>query len=168
MSFIETQRLALRKWDVERDLDDAFEIYGNSETMRFIPCGVLSKDQTRRWLERMFDKGEECGFGIWPVVHKAERKVIGECGVAYIPEYGKDVEIAWIVNNSYVGNGYATEAARAVLRYAFDDLALPLVYALVDRENAASIRVANHLNMGYDRIVRAYRRDLMRYCSRAA
>jgi RimJ/RimL family protein N-acetyltransferase len=163
VSFIETDRLLIRKWDIARDLDDAVAIYGDAETMRFIPCGALTREQTQRFIERMMQRDEENGFGIWPVVLKANQRVIGECGVTYIPEHGQDVEIAWIYNRDYHRQGYATEAARAVLDFAFRDLKLPQVYALIARENAASIGVANRLDMDYDRIIRAYKRDLMRY-----
>jgi RimJ/RimL family protein N-acetyltransferase len=100
------------------------------------------------------------------VVLKEENRVIGECGITHIPDYPGDVEIAWIFNRAYHGRGYATEAARAVLDYAFASAALQSVYALIDRFNAPSIGVANRLGMEFDRIVRAYRRDLMRYVRR--
>lgn len=163
MSFIETERLLIRKWDPARDLDDALAIYGDPETMRFIPCGALDREQTQRFIGRMMERDESYGFGIWPVVLKSERRVIGECGITYIPDHGTDVEIAWIYNKAYHGHGYATEAARAVMHYAFSEVRLPHIYALIERANAASIAVANKLGMEFDRIIRAYRRDLMRY-----
>lgn len=166
MSFIETERLLIRKWDAQRDIEDAVAIYGDPETMRFIPCGALDREQTLRLIVRLGQLDEEHGFGIWPVVHKRDQRVIGECGITYIPGHGKDVEIAWIFNKAYHRNGYATEAALAVMDFALRELQLPLVHALIDRENAASIRVANRLGMEYDRIIRAYKRDVMRYKKR--
>ncbi len=163
MSFIETERLLIRKWQLPRDLDDAFAIYGDAETMRFIPCGALDREQTERLVQRMAERDERQGYGIWPVLHKAEHRVIGECGVTQIPGYEPDVEIAWIFNRAYHGHGYAIEAARAVLAYAFAELRIARLYALIDRMNSRSVALANHLEMRYDRIVRAYKRDLMRY-----
>jgi len=163
VNLIETERLLIRKWDPETDLDDAVAIYGDPQTMRFIPCGALSREQTRAFIERMIQRDEEQGFGIWPVVHKDDRRVIGECGVTYIAGHGMDVEIAWIFNRNYHRQGYATEAARAVMDVAFHDLKIPQIYALIERENAASIGVANKLQMEYDKVIRAYKRDLMRY-----
>lgn len=163
MSFIETERLLIRKWEPSRDLDDALAIYGDAETMRFIPCGALSRDQTGSLLRRFIELDDKNGFGIWPVVLKSERRVIGECGITYIPCHGSDIEIAWIFNKAYHGSGYATEAARAVKQYAFEQAGARQLYALIDRANAASIAVANKLGMDFDRVIRAYRRDLMRY-----
>lgn len=163
MSFIETERLLIRKWQLPRDLDDAFAIYGDSETMHYIPGGAQSRDQVQAYIERKIAHDERDGFGIWPVVHKADHRVIGECGVTHIEGTRPEIEIVWIFNKVYHGQGYATEAARAVMDYAFGELHIARLYALVDRFNAPSIAVANRLSMRYDRIVRAYKRDLMRY-----
>ena len=162
MSFLQTQRLLIRKWD-PADLEDAQAIYGDPETMRFIPCGALDREQTARMIARMMERDERDGFGIWPVLLKSERRIIGECGITYVPGHGTDVEVAWIFNRRYHGQGYAAEAATAVLRFAFTQAGLHQVYALIDRGNAASIALANRLHMEFDGIVRAYKRDLMRY-----
>ena len=163
MSFIETERLLIRKWQLPRDLDDAFAIYGDAQTMHFIPCGALDRERTQRLVQRLIEKDEQQGYGIWPVVHKADHRVIGECGITQIPGHEPEIEIAWIFNRAYHGRGYATEASRAVTSYAFGELQIARLYALIDRFNAPSIAVANRLGMRYDRIIRAYKRDLMRY-----
>jgi RimJ/RimL family protein N-acetyltransferase len=163
VTILETERLTIRQWDTAADLDDAVAIYGDPQTMRFIPCGALDREQTARLITRMAERERQHGFGIWPVVHKNDGRVIGECGITYIPEYGNDVEIAWIFNRAYHGKGYASEAARAVKELALAKLRLPQLFALIDRENAPSIAVANRLAMRFDRIIRAYKRDLMRY-----
>lgn len=160
---LETERLIIRRWDVERDLDDAFAIYGDGETMRFIPCGALDRERTRNLIDRMRRREEDQGFGIWPVVHKSQNRVIGECGIAFIPEHGKAVEIAWIFNSAYHGQGFATEAARAVMRHALEKLSIRPLHALIDRENHRSIALANRLGLRFNGIIRAYHRDLMRY-----
>lgn len=163
METIETQRLLVRKWNVEADLEDAFSFYGDAETMRFIPGGVKDREQTRVSLQRMFDRDKEDGFGIWPVVHKADGRVIGVCGVFYIPDHAPDVEIAWLFDKAYQGRGYATEAARAVTQFAFDELHLPVLYALIHQDNAPSIRLADRLGMSFARMMYAYDRDLRLY-----
>ncbi len=163
MNTIETERLLIRKWDVEKDLDDAFSFYGDEETMRFIPGGVKDRDQTRAALQRMVDRDKEEGFGIWPVEQKADRRVIGACGVFNIPDHAPDVEIAWIFDKLYRGHGYATEAARAVTQFAFAELRLPVLYALIHQDNAPSIRVAERLGMSFARMMYAYDRDLRLY-----
>ena len=163
MSFIETPRLLIRKWQLPRDMDDAFAIYGDPDVMHFIPCGAWPRDKVQAYIERKMAHDERDGYGIWPVVLKSENRVIGECGITQIPGWEPDIEIAWIFNKTYHGQGYATEAARAVSDFAFSELRIARLYALIDRFNAPSIAVANRLGMHYDRIIRAYKRDLMRY-----
>lgn len=163
MSSIETPRLLVRKWDIARDLDDACAIYGDPETMRFIPCGPLSREHVEALLQRMAEHDARFGFGIWAVELQEETRVVGECGISHIPPDTPDIELGWIFHKNYLRRGYATEAAGAVISFAFETLRLPRLYALIDRENAPSIRLANRLEMRYDRIVRAYKRDLMRY-----
>jgi len=163
VSFIETPRLLIRKWQLPRDLDDAFAVYGDPETMRFIPSGAVTRERAHSYIERKIAHDERDGFGIWPVVHKADHRVIGECGVTHIEGTRPEIEIAWIFNRAYHGQGYATEAARAVMEFAFAELQIARLYALIDRFNARSIALANRLGMRYDRIIRAYKRDLMRY-----
>jgi len=160
---IETERLLMRKWDVEGDLDDAFSFYADADTMCFIPGGVKDREQTRTSLQRMYDRDKEVGFGIWPVVHKADRRVIGACGVFHIPDHAPDVEIAWLFHKAYHGHGYATEAARAVTDFAFAELRLPVLYALIHQANAPSIRLADRLGMRFSRMMYAYDRDLRLY-----
>jgi RimJ/RimL family protein N-acetyltransferase len=157
----------IRKFDVSRDLDDMLQIYGDAETMRYIPSGVRDREATKQLILRLIELDEQNGFGIWPVVLKSERRVIGISGITYIPGYGKDVEIAWTFNKAYHRQGYATEASRAVLQHAFSEFGLSQIYALIDPRNTASVGVAHRLGMDFDRMIRAYKRDLMRYRKRA-
>jgi len=163
VSFIETPRLLIRKWQLPRDMDDAFAIYGDPQVMHFIPGGAWPREKVQTYIERKMAHDERDGYGIWPVVLKSENRVIGECGITQIPGWEPDIEIAWIFSKAYHGQGYATEAARAVMDFAFSELHIARLYALIDRFNAPSIAVANRLGMHYDRIIRAYKRDLMRY-----
>lgn len=140
------------------------EIFADPQVMRYIPIGPVDAATSNRIVEHMIERNESDGFGIWPVISKQTSRLVGEAGITYIPGT-RDVEIAWLFKADAWGQGYATEAARAVLHYAFEQAGLSRVYALIDRENGASIAVANRLRMHYDRVVRAYKRDLLRYVS---
>jgi len=58
-----------------------------------------------------------------------------------------DVEVGWHLGRFAWGNGYATEAARAMLDHADQTLKLPIVYAIIDPENVRSMRVTERLGM---------------------
>jgi ribosomal-protein-alanine N-acetyltransferase len=162
MIALATERLEIRDWRLSDDEEDARAIFCDPEVMRFIPAGTFAPDAIPRILGRMIERDERNGFTVWPVVEKASGRVIGECGITYIPDT-TDVEIAWLFSRAAWGKGFASEAARAVLAYALGPLGLARVYALVVPENKASIAVANRLGMRFDRVARAYKRDMLRY-----
>jgi ribosomal-protein-alanine N-acetyltransferase len=165
VNVIETARLRMRPWNLPGDEEAAAELFCDADLMRYIPVGAQPAERVAGIVQRMIDNAQRDGFGLLALVEKESGRVVGECGLAHIPDT-RDIEIAWFLARSAWRNGYATEAARAILTYAFAQLHIPRVYALIDRENARSIAVANRLGMRYDRIVRAYRRDLMRYLAK--
>lgn len=167
MSFIETERLLLRTWILPADVAEAQELFGAQDAQRFYIRGTLPPGQVGSYLANLAAKEERDGFGVWPVVEKASRQLVGASGLSRVSDLDGEVEIEWIVTEAARGKGYATEAARAVLQYAFSQANLSRVCALVDPENAASIAIASTLGMRFNRVVRAYRRDLLQYVKTA-
>ena len=88
------------------------------------------------------------GFGFWGVREKGREDLVGFCGFRYV-EPGDDVEILYGIDPPLWGRGYATEAARALLAWAFRDTGLPRVFAGTDPPNRASLRVLEKLGMRY-------------------
>ncbi|MHB8147876.1 MAG: GNAT family N-acetyltransferase [Vulcanimicrobiaceae bacterium] len=160
MSFIETERLALRTW-MPGDAQEAFAIYGDPEVMRFIQGGPIAREAIPAWIEGLMHSSEQAGTGVWPAILKSERRIIGAFGLA--PSPWGDVEVTWLLARSAWGQGYATEAARAVLGYAFSQFGARRVYAAIDLADAHSVALSHRLSMRFDRVVRARRRDLLRY-----
>lgn len=85
------------------------------------------------------------------MVKKATHEVIGYCGLFYFPDInGKpEVEIGYRLTRAFWAQGYATEAVIAVRDYGFSTLCLSRMFAMVDPENTASIRVAEKAGMQY-------------------
>jgi RimJ/RimL family protein N-acetyltransferase len=160
MSFIETPRLILRTWMVS-DLDAYAAIAADADVMRYLPGGPLTRDETRSWIERAMHEQEHEGFSLWPVVDKERGRIVGRCGLHRFD--AGEVEIAWLLDRSVWGRGYASEAAAAVVSYAFTVAKLPQICALIDPRNERSIAVAHGLHMRFDRVVRAYSRELLKY-----
>ena len=145
------------------DLEDAKELFTDEDAQRFYIRGVLCEPDVGSYVRRLIDKEEREGFGVWPAIEKSSRELIGAAGISRVAELGGDVEIDWIFKPAARGKGYAKEAAAAVLEYAFGAAQLRRVCALIDPGNSPSITIANRLGMRFDRVVRAYKRDLMRY-----
>jgi RimJ/RimL family protein N-acetyltransferase len=168
LSFIETERLLIRTW-MPSDESALAEIFGDGETMRYIGKGYpagLSREQTHDALATMTQRYERDGIGIWPVVLKETGGVIGVCGLQPLAN-SADVEIAYLLNGTHRGRGYAFEAASAVVEFGFRDQGFARIVAVVHPFNARSIALVRRLGMRFDRVVRAYQNDLLKYAKEA-
>jgi len=160
MSYIETERLILRTW-MPGDAPEWHAIASKPDVARYLVTKTPTLETIAAWIGKQIEEQDREGFSCWPVVRKENGRLIGRCGLHRMPE--GYVEIAWIFDSEVWGAGYAREAAGAVLRFSLQTLGLHDVYALIDPNNAHSIAVANALHMRFDRVVRAYRRDMLRY-----
>jgi len=137
-----TDRLTLRGWRDE-DLDDYAEITADPEVMRFMD-GVIDRAQT--WREMAVFAGHWAlrGYGIWVV--EREGALIGRIGL-WQPDGWPGLEVGWLLGREAWGRGYATEAARASIEFAWGELRADRLISLIDPENVASQRVAERLGM---------------------
>lgn len=161
---VETARLIVRAWR-DADVEPIVDMLGDAATVRYVGKGYqegFSRDRSLATIARMRDRCQNSQAGIWPVELKATQATIGVCGLQPAPVCG-DTEIAYLFSPAVRRRGYATEAASAVLAYAFQTLELPRVVAFVHAGNAPSIAVLHRLGMRFDRVVRAYQADALRY-----
>ncbi len=90
------------------------------------------------------------GYGVWAVEEKATGAFAGRAGL-YYPDGWPGREVGWTFGREFWGKGYATEAGRAAMTYAFDVLGWDHIISIIHPENARSIRVAERLGMRYER-----------------
>jgi [ribosomal protein S5]-alanine N-acetyltransferase len=150
----DTERLVLRCFHVA-DTDAIAGLFGDPEVMLFGP-GPQSREWVQRWLVGCLkDYYRKWGFGLWAVVHKPDRQVIGYCGLTRFDDVGgqSEIEIGYRLARGFWGRGLATEAARAVLDYALGVLGLPRLVSIIDARNGASIRVAEKTGLRYEKDV---------------
>jgi RimJ/RimL family protein N-acetyltransferase len=123
-------------------------IYSDPEVMRHVG---EPQDIGKTWdmLARVIGHWFLRGFGGWSVQEKETGAIIGRVGLMY-PEGNPAVEIGWVFARETWGKGYASEAGRAALDYAFDVVKAPRVIARVYTGNAGSIAVAKKLGMVVD------------------
>jgi [ribosomal protein S5]-alanine N-acetyltransferase len=151
----ETERLIIRNWIPQDDAEQAFEIYSDPEVMRFIGSGdpEESVETQRRSLQQRTEQvaAMNDGTGFWAIVDKATGEIFGTVILKYLPDNNGDptpeIEVGWHLKKSAWGKGYATEAGQAVLNYGFNVLKLPIIYAVVNPANTASIQVTQRLGM---------------------
>jgi ribosomal-protein-alanine N-acetyltransferase len=149
----ETERLVARDWSLD-DAEAAYEIYADPEVVRYlgsVPMPVESVDAMRErvagWLARN-DATRDAGMGFWALTTR-DGTLLGATLLKPLPDH-EEVEVGWHLGTAHQGRGYATEGARGAVTYGFGSLALPVVYAVIVRENAASAAVAQRLGMTYE------------------
>jgi RimJ/RimL family protein N-acetyltransferase len=144
MVTLETDRLTLRMLR-ESDFDAYAEACADPEVMRYIGEGQpLARPMAWRNLAMMVGHWSLRGYGLWGVEEKSSGELVGRIGF-WNPEGWPGFELGWLLRRSCWGRGFATEGARAALRYAFTQLGQPRVISLIHPENAASIRVAQRV-----------------------
>lgn len=145
---IETDRLMLRRLAVT-DLDDLARLYADPEVRRYFPDGTLNREQTREELDWVIEVYYgRYGYGLWATILKDTRAFIGRCGLLPWEIGGRtEVEVAYLLDRSHWGRGLATEAARAIVAYAFTTLPVERLICMFDPENTASRRVAAKAGM---------------------
>ena len=147
---LRTQRLVLRDFRIE-DMDDLLHVFGDAEVMRF-GDGMQSPEWVAGWLSACVESYRRRGFGPYAVVRRGQEELIGYCGLFPFPDVNgkEEIEIGYRLRRSAWGQGYAAEAALAVRDYALGVLRIPRLIAIIDPENAASIRVAKKIGMQYE------------------
>src|ERR1035441_853663 len=119
---LETERLTLRRLHPD-DADAIFAVLGDVIAMQHYPRRFARKD-AEEWIERNLRRYAEHGHGLYAVVLKASGEVIGDCGLVTQQIEGRpELEVGYHLRRDQWGHGYATEAARACLDYAFRELA---------------------------------------------
>lgn len=157
MNLLETERLRLRLFQPD-DLDEYHRvIYGDAEVMIYMPGGVpRSLERTKVVLDFSIDHAQRHGYTLWAVVNKMDNIFLGHCGLVHLQDSPEEVELAYAFGKDYWGQGYASEAARAALRYGFEIAGLPYILALAVPENIASQRVMQKAGMNHQGITRRY------------
>ncbi|MBE5810919.1 MAG: GNAT family N-acetyltransferase [Clostridiales bacterium] len=136
---ITTSRLVLREM-TEADFAALRAILSDPETMRYYPK-PYDEAGVRRWIAWCRDSYEKHGFGLWAVTLNGE--FIGDCGISLQPINGQWLpEIGYHIRKDYWRKGYASEAAAACIRVAFEQFGFPAVYSYMNAENEPSFRTA--------------------------
>ena len=152
MNILTTPRLQLRHF-VPDDLAPLYALYRDPEMRRYYPEGTLTYEHTREELE-WFLNGHPSHpeLGLWATVLRETGAFIGRCGLLPWTIDGQDeVEVAFMIDKAYWGQGLGTEAARALVAYGFKDLALGRLVCVIEHGNEASIKVATKIGMTFEK-----------------
>ena len=138
---LESERLILRKMDYD-DYNALYAVLADSDIMEHYPY-TFDEVRVWNWITRNMERYSKDGFGLWAVVLKETGEMIGDCGITMQNIHGTMLpEIGYHIRADQQRKGYATEAAAACIRYAFENFDLPAVYSYMKYTNIPSQRTA--------------------------
>lgn len=150
---LQTERLRLRGWR-EADLDAYLELVADPEVIRHLAL-ERPMDRAEAWRSMALHAGHWAlrGYGNWAVERTADGSVLGRVGLWWPggwPDW-PGLEVGWALARQHWGQGYATEAARAAMEYAWTTCEATEIISVIRPENVRSRRVAERLGLTPDR-----------------
>jgi RimJ/RimL family protein N-acetyltransferase len=145
---LRTERLLIRPWR-DDDLPAAAAMNADPRVMAFFPS-TLTPEETATQIVGGCARLADTGYGFLPVEVVGGPTFAGMVGLLvprFEAHFTPAVEIAWRLAAAHWGRGYATEAARALLTYGFEELALPEIVSFTTVANLRSRRVMEKLGM---------------------
>lgn len=161
---IETVRTYIREFTID-DAQAVFAFNTNAQVTRFTgDAGMVESLEdaenviTQIWLKEY----KQYGYGRWAVVDKSNDKVIGFCGLKYLPEIGMP-DVGYRFLPEYWGKGLATETAIACVEYCRSSLGITKFFADVMADNIASVKVIKKLGLKFTGFVEEGGEHFMRF-----
>jgi RimJ/RimL family protein N-acetyltransferase len=146
---LETTRLTLRPL-VEGDFDALYATRSSAEVVRYLYEDPMSADEVRESLARKFSATAWAREGDWftaAAVERATAVVVGDVAFHWVSERDRTAEVGFVFDPRHQGKGFATEAAGALVDWAFTSAGLHRVIGRTEARNAASARVLEKLGM---------------------
>ncbi len=149
---LETERLTLR-YQQPSDVEPLVDLWADPEVTRY-----MGGPRDREWLESALEE-TACDpyaerYDLWPLIEKETGQVVGDCGLLDKEVEGRtEIELIYVLASSAWGRGYATEIGQALKAYAFEEMGLGRLIALIEPENTASARVAEKVGLRLEKEV---------------
>jgi len=151
LEVIKTKRLILRPWR-EEDFEPFAELNADWRVMEYFPL-ILSREESDKLALQISTKIKEQGWGFWAVSVPGVTDFIGFIGLSapsFNAHFTPAVEVGWRLAYDYWGRGYATEGAKAAIKYGFEKLGLEEIVSFTAEQNHRSISVMKRIGMHHD------------------
>ena len=143
-----TDQLLIRE-TIDSDISELYRIGTDQAVRKYIaPMQPTLEEEivyTKAYVRHMYAFYD---FGLWTVLEKdayGQERVIGRAGLFPSERLAGQIEMGYMIAPECQGNGYGKEAAEIVLRYAFNVLDLEKVHLFAEKENKASVKLAETL-----------------------
>lgn len=147
---LETERLRLRPFTLA-DEAAVFALASDPEVARFVRFEPhRSPADTRKFLEFVQQHYRRGGPFSWAIVQREDDRLMGSCGFVAQDKRRRSAEIGYWLGKSYWGKGYAVEAARALVRFGFEEMDLQVIEAKCFVHNRAGQRVIEKIGMRFE------------------
>ena len=146
---LSTERLLLREMDLS-DLAFIGEMLNDPAVMAHYSRSVVARGP-QAWLEKQIRRYREDGHGLWLALRADNLAPVGQLGLTLQDVNGvAEIEVGYLLHRSHWGCGYATEGARACVKYGIEELGRDRIVALIRAENLPSQAVARRLGLVRD------------------
>jgi len=158
---IKTDRLILRRARHD-DFPALTKMLQDPEVMYSSQTGPMDDEQAHEFTNSILLLSGYDDFGFWVIATKDERRVVGYCGLSMQKTCcGDNLALTYRLSPITWGKGYASEVAKALCDYALNECGVDCIVALIDRENFASIKVAEKAGLTFS--LRAFSNGQPRY-----
>ena len=139
------------------DLDDLYDYASDPEIDRFTPwTHYESKEEARENLDEFLADYEQFGIGAWGIEHRADQRLIGIANFSRPHPINRRVEMGYTIARAYWGQGYATEAVKALLQFGLNQIHLVRIEAVCLPEHRASARVIEKAGIQFEGLLHSY------------
>jgi RimJ/RimL family protein N-acetyltransferase len=159
-----TARIRFRRYRRE-DTEAVSTMFADPLARRFYPdMGEPGKADS--WIAWNLDNYAAHGVGLWVIEDRVDHSFLGDCGLTYQQAEGESwLEVGYHLQEPHRGRGYATEAGRACVIYAFEVLGAPRICSIVAPGNTASIHVASRLHESHRTFINEKGESMVLYWS---
>ena len=137
---LETQRLRLRKPEIS-DASDVLVFRGDPVVQKYDDPVIHTVQEAEAFINELLDEFRTRSGISWVMELKEKRIVIGAFGLHHWNQYHRRAEAGYGIAHAYWGQGFASEALKAMLQYGFERMNLNRIYARTIADNHASVRL---------------------------
>jgi len=167
---MKTKRLTLREF-LDSDLAAVHDYAQDAETTKYLEWGPNTLKETTVFLNESlgFQKEKPRVTFDMAIISNSDHRLLGACSITIIDKKKKIAALGYVLNSKFWGQGYATEAANAIAKFAFEELGMDKILATCDSLNEGSESVMKKIGMqkeqklSKDKFIKGFYRDTLVY-----